>query len=127
MRQDQVLHLFSKSEFPDLNHAVCRALGYSHFDWISKDVDAYLAHVPERQRVTYEIPEESRVQGLNAQEIADVIKAGSYFTEYNDALEDGQQGRLILHDYQIFPSDTSTSGWRVVFSYSFIQFDLPYW
>ncbi|AXG66557.1 hypothetical protein JA33_153 [Dickeya phage vB_DsoM_JA33] len=127
MRQDQALHLFSKSEFPDLNHAVCRVLGYNHYDWISKDVDAYFAHVPERHKVTYEIPEEARVQGLNAQEIADAIKAGPYYTEYNDALQEGQQGRMVIHDYQIFPSEKSTSGWRVVFSYSFIQFDLPYW
>lgn len=126
MRQDQIQHLLGKQKSPQLNHDVCRELGYNHYDWISKDVDAYFAHIPNRHKVRYEVPETALQTGLDAKEIADLIRDGEAFKTYNDALND-EQGRLVLFNYQIFKSEKSTSGWSVVFSYALITADLPYW
>lgn len=127
MRQDQIQHLMSKTGMPGLNTEVARLMNYNTFDWISKDVDAYFAHVPSRHKMTYEVPEEAYPNGLLAQDLADILTASPAYKAYNDPLEDGQVGRMVIWDYQIFPSEVSTSGWKVVFSYSFIQFDQPYW
>lgn len=127
MRQDQVLHLFQKIQIPGLSAQVARVMGYNHFEWISKDVDAYFSHVPQHKKVTYEIPETALQTGISPDGIADVIKATKYYEQYAATVPEGEQGRMLLHDYQIFPSEKSTSGWKVTFSYSFIQYDTPYW
>lgn len=126
MRQDQIQYLMSQHRTPQLNKDVARLMGYNTFDWISKDVDAYFAHVPDRHRFTYEVPEAALQEGIDAQAIADLITAGEPYSVYNKAL-DGNTGRILIHDYQIFPSKVSDSGWKVVFSYSLVQFDTPYW
>jgi hypothetical protein len=127
MRQDQVQHLFQKIEIPGLSAQIARVMGYNHFEWISKDVDAYFSHVPQRHKVTYEIPESALQTGIDPQAIADVIKGTKYYEQYAATVPEGEVGRMLLHDYQIFPSEVSDSGWKVTFSYSFIIFDTPYW
>lgn len=126
MRADQIQTLLSKRRAPALNHDVCRELGYNHYDWISKDVDAYFTHIPVRHKIRYEVPETAWDTDLDAKEIADLIRTQIAYTEY-EAERGDEQGRMVIFNYQIQESEKSTSGYSIVFSYAFITADLPYW
>lgn len=127
MRADQIRHLLDVSlPAGGLSVAVAGQLGYEHFTWISKDVDAFFAH-QSRSKITYEVPESTDTAILWPTQIAELIKTKLYYTDYNSALVDGQKGKFLLHDYQIFESEVSASGWKVTFSYSLIDPTTPFW
>lgn len=118
LRIDQVQRLAQQHGLSD---SVATRLGYKHLDWVSKDTDNQFSHYPMYQHV-YDVPDVNSNYDW-PEGIADLIKGGPSYKDYNDGLGEDSQGIFLIRDYQIVPNANTDSGWSIVYNVSYVNPD----